>query len=195
MSSYCNLGPGGKCGTCAAGLGAAGAGCYRDDDCAYGTTCVGKDVTVSPAKQGACTAPGKSGATCDDKHPCLASLACNAGVCAQPVAAGATCSQTGTNFFGSCNELAGNYCSMRTNGVCSTITLVSSGQQCGAINGALTTCEKTTKCPTPPGAATATCNDPAMDFGNCNQQNGPWCLTPAECIGGVCTLPAPASCK
>jgi hypothetical protein len=34
-----------------------------------------------------------------------------------------------------------------------------------------------------------------MDFGNCDAKNGPWCLSPAECIGGVCTIPTPASCN
>jgi hypothetical protein len=194
-SGYCNLGPGGKCGTCAAGLGAAGAGCYRDDDCAYGTLCVGNDVTASPAKQGKCTGLGASGATCDDLHPCEKTLSCNAGVCATPAAAGAACSQTGSDFFGSCNELAGDYCNKVTNGVCAAFSVAGSGQQCGGINGGITVCAKSDgKCPTAAGAATATCGDPAMDFGNCNAKTGPFCLSPAQCIGGVCTIPTPGSC-
>jgi len=190
-SSYCNLGAGGKCGTCAAALGGAGAACYRNGDCALGTVCVGADVTASPEVQGACISPGVSGATCDDKQRCSEVLACSAGVCAQPAVVGATCTQTDTDFFGSCNELSGTYCTKATNGVCTQIPVVAAGQPCGLINGLLTTCSASGTCPT----SGSSCVAPAADFANCDATNGPGCLAPAQCIGGVCTMPTPTSCQ
>ncbi len=192
-SSYCNLGSGGKCGTCAAKLGSAGTACYRDGDCAIGTICEGSDVTASPEVQGTCMTLAASGATCDDKHPCSKTLACNSGTCSQPAAAAATCSQNGTDVFGSCNELAGAYCSKATNGVCTTIPVATTGQPCGLINGVLTTCSASGTC-VKTGTAPGACVAPGADFGNCDATNGPGCQSPAQCIAGVCTLPTPTTC-
>jgi hypothetical protein len=192
-SGYCNLGPGGKCGTCAAALGAAGATCYRDNDCAYGTVCNGSDLTSTPVVSGKCASLGASGASCDDTHPCLRTLACNAGVCAMPAAASATCSQTGTDFFGSCSELDGYYCNKATNGTCTKISLAAAGAPCGGINGSITACSASGVC-VPPNSASEKCMGPAADFGNCDSKKGPGCMAPADCIGGICTLPTPASC-
>jgi hypothetical protein len=185
-SGYCNLGAGNKCGTCAAGVGSANASCYRDDDCAYGTLCVGSDLTASPAVAGHCTAPGASGATCDTSHPCLKTLACKSGTCAAPDATGASCT---TN---SCGGLAGDYCSNAMGGTCTKVLLAASGQPCGLVNGTYTACSGAGTCPMT--GTTKTCVAPAADFANCNAANGPGCTSPAECIGGICTRPSPATC-
>jgi hypothetical protein len=196
-SGYCNLGPGGKCGTCAAGLGAAGATCYRDDDCAFGTVCVGNDVTASPAKQGHCTALGEGGATCDDAHPCLKTYACHGntstGMCAGADGAGSNCNQVGTDFSGNCDQLSGDYCSKATGGACTQIALVSAGQPCGVIGNVLHACSASGMCR---GAgSSSSCVAPAADFGNCDAKNGPGCMAPAQCIGGACIRPSPATCN
>jgi hypothetical protein len=194
-SGYCNLGAGGKCGTCAAGLGAAGATCYRDDDCAFGTVCVGNDVTASPEKQGHCTALAAGGATCDDAHPCMKTLACHGdsstGMCAGPDAAGANCNQIGADFAGNCDELSGNYCSKVSGGTCTQIALVAAGQPCGVVGGVLNACTASGKC----GGSSSSCVAPAADFGNCDATNGPGCMAPAQCIGGMCIRPSPATCN
>jgi hypothetical protein len=192
-SAYCNLGAGGKCGTCAAALGATGSACFRDGDCAIGTVCNGSDLTKKPEVAGQCAALGAAGAACDGARPCLKTLACSAGACATPGATSASCTQTGSDFFGSCDELTGDYCSKATGGACTTISLATAGGACGTINNALTSCSGSGTCP--PTGASATCVAPAADFGNCDPVNGPSCLSPAQCIGGVCTLPTPASCK
>lgn len=191
-SGYCNLGAGGKCGTCAAGLGGANATCYRDDDCAYGTVCVGASVTAPTEVSGHCTALGSSGATCDDTHPCLKTLACKGGTCGAPDAAGAACTRTATNFFGSCNELAGDYCSKATGGACTQIALAATGGACGAVNGGLTSCSASGKCPM---TGSMSCVAPAADFANCNLASGQGCMAPADCIGGICTRPSPGTCR
>jgi hypothetical protein len=192
-SSYCNLGTSGKCGTCAAALGSAGTACYRDGDCAISTVCVGSDVTATPEVQGTCTALGAAGATCDAKTPCAKTLACGAGVCATPAAAGASCTQDGTDVFGSCDELAGDYCSKATAGVCTAISAAATGQPCGSIGGVLTTCSTSGLCVTP-STGTGSCVAPAADFANCDTKKGPGCQAPAACIGGMCTIPTPTSC-
>ena len=185
-SGYCNLGAGGKCGTCAAGLGAAGAVCYRDDDCVFGAKCVGADVTASPAVQGKCTAPGATGAACSTKQPCAATLACKSGTCGTPDAAGASC------MTNSCGGLAGEYCSMPTGGTCTKYLLASTGQPCALVNGTYTACSAAGTCPMTGTAKT--CVAPAADFANCNAANGPGCTSPAQCIGGTGARPSPAPC-
>ncbi len=192
MSSYCNLGPGGKCGTCAAALGAAGAVCYRDDDCTYGTRCVGQDLGATPAAAGKCVTPGTSGAPCSASAPCLQTLACINGVCGAPVGAAATCDQGGS-IFGSCGDLSGNYCSAKTGGTCTKIGFAPSGQPCGLVSGVLTACSGGGVCNIPT-ATSGTCVAPAADFGNCNGKAGPGCLSPATCIGGTCVMAAPQAC-
>jgi hypothetical protein len=191
-SSYCNLGPGGKCGTCAAALGAVGAACYRDGDCAFGTVCNGASLSATPEVAGQCTALAASGASCDGSRPCAKTLACNAGVCATPLATSATCTPDASDPFGSCNELAGNYCSPTTRS-CTPLVLAAAGAPCGTINDALTTCSAGGTCPTPASPST-TCVAPAADFGNCNATAGPGCLSPASCIAGTCVMPTPESC-
>jgi hypothetical protein len=194
-SGYCNLGPGGKCGTCASALGAAGAACYRDEDCAFGTKCTGADVTKSPATAGTCTQPGQSGATCDGTHPCSLTLVCNpagggtGGVCGAAAAAGATCSQLDRAPFGNCDELHGLYCNRVSNGTCTMVATAGSMQPCGAVGGVLTACSGGGTC------MSMMCLAPAADFGNCSKANGPDCLSPAQCINGVCTLPTPETCR
>jgi hypothetical protein len=191
MSGYCNLGPGGKCGTCAGGLGSAGAPCYRDDDCVLGTKCVAKDVTVTPEVQGKCTAPGTSGATCDALHPCASSLACKNGTCSPPDAASASC------VAGTYDGLAGDYCklaNMATTGTCTKLTLASPGQPCGNVGGVGTLCTGGGVCHRATGSIMGTCIPPASDFAACDATNGPGCMLGAACIGKVCTRPSPATC-
>jgi hypothetical protein len=193
-SGYCNLGPGGKCGTCAAALGAAGAACYRDDDCAFGTFCTGDDVTASPEVAGKCTAPGASGASCDADHPCSKTLACTqAGTCGAPSAEGDACAQgTVDPPFGNCDLLAGDICSKTNAGTCEKIGQATAGQPCGSVAGTPTICASSGKCAGAPPSTT--CMAPAADFGDCNTDNGPLCAAPAQCIGSICVVPTPDSC-
>ncbi|MGH7439530.1 MAG: hypothetical protein ACRENE_27900 [Polyangiaceae bacterium] len=196
-SGYCNLGAGGKCGSCAAAAGAAGATCYRDGDCVDGTVCVGVALSLSPPTAGKCTALGTSGAKCDASTPCAKSLACSdasSGTCGAVVAGGASCSQT-VDIFGTCGAISGSYCGAKTNGTCTKLGFAAAAQPCGLIGGALTTCEGSGVCQITAGTSMGTCVAPAADFGNCDAKNGPGCLAPAVCIGGACVVATPDSCK
>jgi hypothetical protein len=197
-SGYCNLSSNGKCGSCAAGLGAAGAPCFRDDDCQFGIVCQGMAITATPPTAGKCTALAKSGESCDSNKPCLKTLACSAatgGVCGPTVAAGATCSQT-ADFFGTCGDVSGNYCSATTNGTCTSLDAAAAGQPCGLLaTGKYATCSGSGVCNTMGGKMMGTCVAPAADFGSCNAKDGPGCLSPATCINSVCVLSSPDTCK
>lgn len=184
-SAYCNLGSNGKCGTCAASVGSAGAACYRDEDCVIGTVCVGADVTAAQAVPGKCTVRAASGATCDTSHPCQATLVCKSGTCAAPDALSATCSQ------GTCDALAGDFCNKTTNGTCTKATFAATGGACGAVSGGITACSASGNCTGSPKS----CIAPAQDFGTCDATIGADCVPPARCIAHVCTRPTPATCR
>jgi hypothetical protein len=180
QSTYCNLGTDGTCGACAAVRAAAGGTCHRNDDCATG----------SPCKNGNCVLPVASGGTCDSTHPCQTTLACKAGVCSTPDAAGTACS-TGT-----CDALAGLYCSTGSGPLCTAIGLAKAGEPCGSVNGVLTVCAGGGHCSLNAAGMGGTCEAAAADGASCNDTTGPTCLPPAVCGASskVCTLPNPANC-
>jgi hypothetical protein len=180
QSTYCNLGADGTCGACGAARAAPGASCHRDDDCAYGSTCT----------NGACATHATSGGVCDSSHPCQQPLACKNGVCATPDEIGASCT------MGSCDQLAGLYCTTIGSAVCKAITLAKAGEMCGVVNGVLAACSGGGHCKVVVGTAAGTCEAAAADGATCDSTNGPTCLPPAVCgaTSKVCTLPNPAGC-
>lgn len=193
-SSYCNLGTNGKCGTCAAAVAQAGGACYRDDDCAFGTRCVGQNANGASPTAGKCTALGAAGAACSATAPCHASLNCIAGTCTTPLSTGAACDQR-PDVFGNCSELRGEYCSAKTGGTCAMLGVAGVGKPCGLVGTTLEVCSAGGTCVVPTGAAMGSCVAPAADFGTCVSSNGPGCLAPASCTQGVCQVPEPASCR
>ncbi len=180
QSAYCNTGADGTCGACGAARGGPGATCERDDDCTYGSLC----------ESGSCVTPGTAGATCDGTHVCQKTLTCRAGICSTPAGAGTACTT------GSCNALAGLYCSTGSSPVCTSITLAAVGQPCGLINGALVACSASGHCDVVTGTGAGTCKGAAADGAACDDTNGPMCLSPATCgaTSKVCTLPDPSNC-
>jgi hypothetical protein len=198
-SGYCNLGTSGKCGTCAAATGGAGAACYRDGDCMTGMTCVGANLNTgntaatSKPTAGACATPGASGAACSAMAPCKATLACIGGTCTATEAAGASCTQD-PDTFGACAKLAGDYCSAETGGTCKTLGTAAVSQACGGVDGTLTVCSAGGTCVVTGLATSGTCVAPAADFGNCVSSNGAGCLSPAQCVSGTCVTPTPSEC-
>jgi len=189
QSTYCNTGPMGICGTCAAARGAAGAPCYGNDDCAYGSVCVGADS--STPTPGACAQPAATGADCDTTaHPCEGTLVCKGTRCAAPDEAGASCSQ------GTCDSVAGLECQIatgQTTGTCAKVSLATAGSPCGLINGAITACSGGGTCVLSTNT-TGTCKAAIADGMPCNASTPPGCLDPAVCTGGQCTVPDPSSC-
>jgi hypothetical protein len=187
-SGYCNIGIDGICGACAAARSGVGASCHRDDDCDYGLLCAGASASTP---QGTCATPGAAGAHCDTTQPCKRTLVCSNGSCAMPGEAGAPCTRSGMQDpFGSCDELAGVYCS--PTGTCSKLAYAAAGGSCGFVNNTLTVCSGGGTC-LPPNSLTGTCAATAMDGANCNASSAP-CVTPAICRNGVCTVPNPATC-
>jgi hypothetical protein len=180
QSAYCNTGADGTCGACGAARGGPGAACERDDDCTYGSLC----------ESGSCVTPGTAGAACDGTHVCQKTLTCKAGICSTPAGAGTACTT------GSCNALAGLYCSTGSSPVCTSIPLAGVGQPCGLINGALVACSASGHCDVVTGTSTGTCKGAAADGAACDDTNGPMCLSPATCgaTSKVCTLPDPSNC-
>jgi hypothetical protein len=180
QSTYCNLGTDGTCGACGAARQGAGGTCHRNDDCETGSTC----------KSGTCVTPVKAGGTCDGTHPCQTTLSCKAGVCGTPDAAGMPCS------MGTCDAVAGLYCSSGAKAVCTAYGLAKAGEPCGAVNGVLTICAGGGHCSLNVGTTMGTCEAAAADGAACNDMTGPSCLAPAVCgaTSKVCTLPNPANC-
>lgn len=211
-SGRCDLDTSGKCGTCAVHLGVVGALCYRQDDCEFGSTCVGSSERTSqagavpaqrvrPKRAGKCTALGASGSKCDPLHPCAPTLRCrpsqpisigspiNAGTCGPPDTGGDSCS------LNTCDLLAGEQCNDVVNGTCTKIAFASVNQACGTVGGVLTYCSGGALCRRSMGETTGTCIAPAPDFAQCDLENGPGCLWGASCIEGLCARPSPTTCR
>jgi hypothetical protein len=179
-NAYCKKPAGQVCGVCSK-RAAAGAACALDADCDYNLTCANSS----------CVAYAAAGATCDAGHPCARPNVCKAGVCAAPAQAGQAC--TPSTGGGDCDLTAGLFChpTMRT---CVAVMWAGAGQPCGFVNNNVVACSGSGHCQVPNLMVMGTCVAPAADGAACDTTNGPDCLPPAECVGGVCKLPNPASC-
>lgn len=171
------------CGACST-LGAAGAACERNEDCGPELGCAGKK----------CVAFGKAGTACSATQPCLGTLSCNKGTCAQPLAGGAACEPTLDQSQNPCDALKGFFCHGLTR-VCTAVGTAAAGAPCGLIDNTFVLCTGGGHCKTPPGSPSGTCLAPAADGSACDDVNGPKCVAPARCVGGVCQISDPAACK
>jgi hypothetical protein len=176
QSQYCNKGTDGTCGAC--GARSTGGTCIRDDDCAYGNQCVG----------GKCIIPAGSGAACSAAQPCGLTLVCKNGACATPDAAGASCSLVTGSLFGTCDELAGNFCNLSMK--CQTINLAAAGASCGLGQNGVTACSASGSCTKATGG---TCTAAVAPGATCDAVNNK-CAPPGECASGVCKVSDPSSC-
>jgi len=201
QSGWCAVPWGTNCGTCAS-RPTAGASCNGPGaqlGCGGGgLTCAGETAT-SP---GTCVALGARGALCDLTHPCGAGLSCT------PVALAAmrrTCepavSMVGAACGGAstpgCDGALGLACNTMTR-TCQAITAAAPGAACGLLDdGSFAACANGGDCEgyslmNPRG----TCRASAADGAACDRRQGPYCRTPASCVGadagtaGTCTLPA-----
>lgn len=177
----CRLSDNSSCGACST-IGAGGATCSNDNECDYGLTCVNK----------VCSQYGQAGGTCDTTHPCKPTLACTNGTCATPGAAGAACPGLG---MGGCDNLSGLFCDQAK--VCAAVKFAAAGAACGYDVGTdtYTGCSGGGTCKLATGKTTGTCTAPAADGAQCDTVNGPSCMAPAVCSGGVCKVPDPSTCK
>jgi hypothetical protein len=184
-SAYCNIAVGQTCGACAPRL-AAGGTCSADANCQTGMVC----FKQNNAPTGSCVVPGGQGATCDATHPCLQTLGCSAaGTCGPALGAGAPCSVQ------NCDFLHGLYCNTLTR-VCARIQESGAGNPCGiTLTATYAVCTASGRCALATGSTTSgTCEATAADGAMCDAANGPPCLGPAVCQGGVCTLPDATRC-
>jgi hypothetical protein len=176
-SGNCYLTTDQACGTCA-DLVAAGGDCSRGN-CGSGLICNSKNV---------CIVPGATGDACSADQPCdRTTYFCTpAGICApMEETVGAACEPSV-----GCNLWKGFLCASKTS-TCVSVRLAGSGEQCGAISGEVVTCAANWSCP-----STGTCPSFANDGEACGTAaGGIFCLAPARCVTGRCTLPDPTACN
>jgi hypothetical protein len=190
QSAYCNKPRNMTCGACGAPP-TTGATCDIDDDCPVGNVCF-KGAGATAGSSGTCVVQGASGAACDDtQHPCKATLTCKNGTCAAPDTTTCTARSSG-DLFGTCNTLGGEYCDPRTH-TCAAVGMAATGQACLLVNGGVTLCSSNGTCSAPPGTS-GTCAAAAAPGASCDATNGPKCLQPSVCQGGVCVTPSAANC-
>lgn len=195
-SAFCQLG-GNLCGTCAA-KAAAGAACAsgNNDECQAGLVCSSNKT---------CVAPALLGAACDDKtQPCLTGTFCTtAKTCASTVAVGTDCPGAYMNFAD------GTYCAAKNTTaspqVGTQIGTASAGQPCGlapgnslpatlCAPGSVAACTLTSGGITLFGLPTkGVCSAPIQDGFTCAATDV--CLAGAQCISGICQIPAGRYCQ
>jgi hypothetical protein len=173
QTTYCKITAGDVCGVCVKRVGPRYA-CLVDNDCVAGLICSG----------GACAAPGGVGAVCGVGLPaCSHALTCISGTCSKPRGAGARCSTPID-----CDGNLGLYCNALTH-QCAKTEVSLANQPCGIVHDTLVACAGGAVC------IAGKCVPAAPDLGSCNLQAGPFCLSPAQCLGGKCRVPDPASCR
>jgi hypothetical protein len=179
QSTFCNKN--GACGVCAPRQ-AAGQSCNSDPQCAQNLVC---------ASGSSCVMPAEANIACDDKHPCRADLYCKAGVCSTKGGAGDSCADTDK----ACDLLKGVGCNPFTK-ICQNIHVAKKGDPCGIVAGTLVLCEASGLCEGATLAVPGTCTAAAADGAACsNDAGGRSCLPPANCVNGICRLPATSSCQ
>ena len=177
------------CGTCATPP-KSGEACINAS-CGVGLVCAG-------AK---CVAPASAGATCDASTPCRYPLQCFNGKCTAGGKEGDACDLSTPPTAPNCDGNGGVGCKIdlasgKLTGVCQKLTESKVGEPCSFID--LKVCVGGAWCkgydikkPTVPG----TCAAPADDGAACDAAAGPTCKPSAKCIGGICKISDPTSCK
>ena len=167
-SAFCKRTRGINCGTCTP-LGRANSPCADSTECSTGLECSG---------QGFCLPPSAVGGPCSAAQPCKLGAYCAAnGVCgAQLEMAGAACQGRD-----SCSGQRGLICSQDR---CAAVPFSKPGQACGGAG--VIVCEASGDCILGPQGNMGVCSMVASDGESCA---GKSCLSPAECISGICEIP------
>lgn len=175
-TTRCAYGAGRACGMCTL-LGGIGDPCAADVDCSNGAICGGNS----------CRVPGVLGASCDAAQRCAYPLACAAGRCVVALGLGAACSFAAD----SCSRYDGLFCGSSSK--CEPWLSGTSGQACNQTRNGWAACSGGSTClETGEGD---TCLGPLEDGDVCDPLHGPYCLAPAQCLGGICTLVSTADCR
>jgi hypothetical protein len=191
VTLYCRAEYGQPCGTCQH-RSAEGGLCAADKDCQPGYGCVGD----APKK---CAKLRGVGESCDKAAPCLKTLSCRGSplACGPPPLVNEPCDYKLQN----CNQLEGQFCCCGSmNPKCQQAGLSKANDKCNVIALAppdLRACESSGICTEPmlASAKAGTCVGAAEDGKPCDLNKNIGCMTPSECIGGVCGLRDPAACK
>lgn len=181
---YCIIDANTGCGTCGTRIAAGGA-CDKPGQaaCDYGTECIG----------GTCKAPGNTGDKCAANADCGFGLVCKSMACAPGDAAGAACTTNLMNGDNNCDSTKGLYCAPKTM-QCTAVKTAMVGGACGfnVMAGDYTVCVGSFCKPGAMGLQ-GTCTAYVADGGMCSPTDS--CQAPAKCIGNVCKLVDPSTCK
>jgi len=181
-STFCARTPGaGGCGVCAP-MPKEGDACVNNQ-CGRLLECNTKDK---------CYKTRVLGETCSADTPCAASLSCFGGKCVAAAKAGEACDGTATSAP-TCDTTAGLGCNPVAK-VCQVLVFAKAGDTCGYVAPDFKLCTGGSFCKTT-GGFSGVCVAPAADGAPCNPKDGPQCLSPAICSGGVCKLVDPAACN
>jgi hypothetical protein len=170
-STRCAYVPGATCGVCTplAGLGGV---CATDGDCGFGEVCAA----------GGCSVPGVVEAPCDPVHPCARPWVCAAGICSSSLGLGEPCSFAADR----CDRDAGLFCG--TSSRCEPWLNHRAGEGCNQTPAGWAACSGGSSC------IGDRCEGPLPDGSPCVSDRAPFCLAPAQCLGGVCALSSAVSC-
>ena len=172
------------CGVCGARIASGGAcGAAGQGPCDYGTKCI-KSI---------CKKEGVAGDKCTDGNDCGYELACKAGTCAPSDPVGTTCTP-GKAEVDTCDHAKGLFCQPVTK-QCAAYKTATVGATCGfnAGSGDFTVCVGPSYCKPGATAFQGICRAMVADGAPCAP--GEQCLAPAQCLGAVCKIVDPSSCK
>ena len=170
------------CGVCTP-QGPEGASCTKSGGCQPYLLCT---------EAGLCVSPGQLAASCDPDHPCRRDLACFNNTCAPLGQPGEPCGPDNT-----CDSNVGLYCDPWKT-ICRTFEYAAPGEPCGMLqgqDGLYTICTAGSDCEFDSGL-TGSCKGPLKPGAPCDPETPlPACELPTFCVGGVCQIPHPETCK
>jgi len=176
---YCRKARNSGCGTCS-NLSGPSETCENDAACDVGLACI----------ENSCAPLSKKGESCVNR-PCTLAMACIDGVCAEPLAAGEKCPEPPAE--NACAEGKGFFCNSAT--TCVELKTVGTGETCGYVGGESVGCSGGGTCVTGANPHQGVCKPAAVDGAPCDATKGPFCRPGAHCVGDVCKVDVPSSCK
>jgi hypothetical protein len=181
-SGFCAYATDSLCGVCSA--------VPKPGDACINLQC-GREMTCVLGK---CQKPGVLGDTCSSRdQPCAPGLSCFSGKCVKGGGPGATCDDVEVDAP-NCDLTQGVACNKATK-VCQKLLEAKAGETCGLSGSDYKVCVAGAICKVAAGSFSGTCVAPAADGAACSAgSDGPGCLQPAYCIGGVCKLADAKSC-
>lgn len=181
---------------CAAPLGdrGEGEGCLSGLQCASGYCDPGNEScgVCAPRPSWLDVSKGAEGEGCDNEDQCSRYLRCVEGECAPGGDLGAACADTSE-----CHEVEALSCG--GGWLCEERAIAAADEACSpyeeSATGVTAACGAGLDCVNPNDLGTGHCEAYAEDGGACDSYEGPFCLFPATCLGGVCVVPSASTCS